>query len=88
MRDGFAAIVDNWFCDDMLELGKRLASAARWLQTNGGTAWAEFDEQMTLDLMLNRQLLLAVRAGAFAPFIRAGLCDEAIVRTLYDDDCE
>jgi hypothetical protein len=86
MRDGFDAIVDDWFRDDMVELGKRLLSAGNWLRANGGLARAEFDEQMTLDLMVKRQTLLVARAGAFAPFLRADLNDHAIVKALYDDD--
>jgi hypothetical protein len=85
MRLGLEAIVSDWFYDDAVALGKRLHNAVRWTEANGGFERADFDEQMTLDFMFKRQVLLAVRAGALAPFVRAGLDDAAIMRALYDD---
>jgi hypothetical protein len=86
MRFGFEAIVSDWFRDDMTELGKRLHNAGRWLDANGGVDRADFDEQMTLELMTKRQTLLAAHAGAFEPFLSAKLNDDAITCALYDDD--
>jgi hypothetical protein len=86
MRFGFEAIVSDWFRDDMVDLGKRLHNAGRWLDANGGFDRADFDEQMTLELMSKRRTLAAVHAGGFEPFLRAALNDDAITCALYDND--
>jgi hypothetical protein len=77
MRDEFRAIISGWCEDDLAAITVRIGALDKWLARNGASN-ADCDEQLALTLMVKRQILLAIRAGAYEPFVRADIDDEKI----------
>jgi hypothetical protein len=83
MRLAFWSIANGWKDDDLARLSERMEATSQWLKRNGGAACAEADEQETMDLMFRKQTVLAVREGAYEPFVSAALDDDEILRTMF-----
>lgn len=69
MREGFRAIVSGWTTiDDFDDLTDRIERAARFADRHGPL---EADEQATVRMMIEAQVVRGIARGDFEPFIAA-----------------
>jgi hypothetical protein len=83
MRLAFWSIANGWKADDLARLSERVEATSQWLERNGGADRAEADEHEIMDLMCRKQTLVAVREGAYEPFVSAELDNDEILRTMF-----
>ena len=83
MRDGFREIVSGWtIIDDFDDLTDRIERAAEWTKANGPL---EADEEATVKLMIEAQIVRAIQRGDFEPYIPSDT-DQRFLRNDKDDD--